>query len=869
MFPVLFSRVRQRASAVPPPVAAYISAGYAEPWPTNTYNSAGKVAIVDTNYSIPAGAYYVDTGSIGGTASDAYTTTQARSADTPWLTISHAISAVSTGAVIVVRQGSYFEQVTISGKIVTLQSYPHEQVWIDGRNPTAVASWSGTGPWTKASWGTGAANTTRWMATNGTDAAGEWISGNKRGTGGVFESFVDTSQTTTTRAAYPDQLIFVPTAGDPVRMRHVGAAADVTAGSSFFHVDYATGVCTAGRDPATGSYYSTRYKGLLFPNTASTIQGIGVRFAATHRDDFGMVKPSGNPFTLQDCTIAYAQAGDGLFLGSSADNCVIDHNSFVYNGSRGCGAASSDYPVIRNNVAAYNNWSWFKNFEAAGFKFGSRTTFATVTDNLSEWNESKGFWFDIGGYYPTVSRNVSRYNEARHATGSGGPAGGFWIEESGFGLLAFNVSHDNEQHGYYITESNDCTAAYNLAYNNGESELMARESNQSDTPTGTETGRGITYITANTTWHSNVAMRPASSKAISTQPLLGAYDGRSPATYGVTALLAAASRNTYWRGATAVNTRLFRRRAVGSSSDTYDTTLAAYSAATGLDTDATEADNNTTPNYYADITNLDYRSVAGSRIAGRGKVLTSAFASLLGGGAVAGQTVDAGPAQWGRVASALTYAARDHFGRTVASDWGTADLGGAWTKSVPTASDCSVNGFSGQFTINTINSGYSARLDSVSVRDGQFLVRMQVDALASGADTLAYITARRSVANYEYRLRLRFSTAGNLHLAPRKIEGGSELTTLGSETAALRTYTAKTWYWVRLELSGTTSVTFKGRMWPEGTIEPAAWDVNITDASPHANVQVAGAPGLRAQVATSGAAGQIVRVDDYKVHSIP
>ena len=111
--------------------------------PTGTYSANGTVGIVDTNYPIPAGAYFVAT-----TGSDSNSGSQT----SPWKTIGHAVAASSSGSTIVIYGGTYREgAISISGKKLTLQPYPNEQVWLNGS--LVVSNWVASGSvWASSGW---------------------------------------------------------------------------------------------------------------------------------------------------------------------------------------------------------------------------------------------------------------------------------------------------------------------------------------------------------------------------------------------------------------------------------------------------------------------------------------------------------------------------------------------------------------------------------------------------------------------------------------------------------------------------------------------------------------------------------------------
>lgn len=101
---------------------------------------AGSLAVGTTAYGIP------DTGQVlyvAPSGSDSAAGTLAA----PKATLGGALTAASTGAVIVMRAGTYHESLSVT-KAVTIQAYPGEAVWLDGSS--VYATWTGSGPWTSA-----------------------------------------------------------------------------------------------------------------------------------------------------------------------------------------------------------------------------------------------------------------------------------------------------------------------------------------------------------------------------------------------------------------------------------------------------------------------------------------------------------------------------------------------------------------------------------------------------------------------------------------------------------------------------------------------------------------------------------------------
>ena len=103
----------------------------------------GSVPLGETRYEVPAEALFVRPhGSV----------TAAGTFDDPYGSIQQAVDAAPDGSTLVVRGGTYHESVLLPiDKVVHLQSYPGERVWLDGSRK--VTGWRRSGavwqvPWT-------------------------------------------------------------------------------------------------------------------------------------------------------------------------------------------------------------------------------------------------------------------------------------------------------------------------------------------------------------------------------------------------------------------------------------------------------------------------------------------------------------------------------------------------------------------------------------------------------------------------------------------------------------------------------------------------------------------------------------------------
>jgi hypothetical protein len=177
-------------------------------------------------------------------------------------------------------------------------------------------------------------------------------------------------------------------------------------------------------------------------------------------------------------------------------------------------------------------------------------------------------------------------------------------------------------------------------------------------------------------------------------------------------------------------------------------------------------------------------------------------------------------------AASTTPIVSDTFTRTVTPGWGTANIGGAYTRNQGTDSEWAVDGAVGTLTPSATGFEREQFLNSVSAADIDLLVKVHLDAQPAGGSLSVAVRARRTAAgaNY-YALRAIFTTAGTIDLRLERIT-----TTIAVQTTAITAanMTAGAWVWIRFRLVGSS---LRARAWKDGTAEPSTWTHDITDAT--------------------------------------
>lgn len=200
--------------------------------------------------------------------------------------------------------------------------------------------------------------------------------------------------------------------------------------------------------------------------------------------------------------------------------------------------------------------------------------------------------------------------------------------------------------------------------------------------------------------------------------------------------------------------------------------------------------------------------------------------------------------------------ATDTFTRTLTSGWGSADTGGAWTRS-GSATPYSVTNGTGGIRMASPGSGPATMLSSVSSNDTEVRVEVSTDKAATGGGI--YLTVDpRLVASNRYYADLRVQSSGAVSVTLGRATGAE--TGLQTRTVTGLTYQAGMVLQVRVQAFGTSPTTLRAKVWRAGTAEPAAWTASVTDST--AALQAAGGIGLRSYLSSSATNAPVVAAFD-------
>jgi PKD repeat protein len=190
--------------------------------------------------------------------------------------------------------------------------------------------------------------------------------------------------------------------------------------------------------------------------------------------------------------------------------------------------------------------------------------------------------------------------------------------------------------------------------------------------------------------------------------------------------------------------------------------------------------------------------------------------------------------------------AQDAFGRTVSSSWGSADVGGVWTRNGP-AGDFSVSGGVGRIVLPTSGLIRAATLGSVAVAAVDLSADLSLDKAPTGGGTIVSLVARK-IGSSEYRLRA-YLRPTSKSLQVMRVLNGAE-TTIATVNLPGGGVTPGQVLHLRLLATGSGSTALSGKAWFDGAAEPSAWQVQAVDST--AALQQPGGVGVHVYVSSSG-----------------
>ncbi|RPE78765.1 MULTISPECIES: PKD domain-containing protein [unclassified Frondihabitans] len=196
--------------------------------------------------------------------------------------------------------------------------------------------------------------------------------------------------------------------------------------------------------------------------------------------------------------------------------------------------------------------------------------------------------------------------------------------------------------------------------------------------------------------------------------------------------------------------------------------------------------------------------------------------------------------------------ALDAFGRTVNNGFGTADVGGAWSR-IGSASALSVSGGAGKVSLSGPGAQAGAELASVKQTATDYRLQFSLDKAATGGGTYISAIGRKISTNNEYRAAVRLLSNGTATVGLSAFPNSATAIALTKDTLVPVTVSAGSSLSMRVQVTGTSPTLVRAKVWATGTAEPTAWTVSATDSS--ATLQTAGDVGVLAYESGSATNG--------------
>lgn len=220
-------------------------------------------------------------------------------------------------------------------------------------------------------------------------------------------------------------------------------------------------------------------------------------------------------------------------------------------------------------------------------------------------------------------------------------------------------------------------------------------------------------------------------------------------------------------------------------------------------------------------------------------------------------STDAGDAQASDVDVAdagIPFLALDTFSRTVASGLGAAEIGGAWNTSGQSVT-FSVSDGAARLRLLAASSSPVMTLAGVLTDDADLHLVFGTEVIG-GAPLYVAVLTRRSSGGPAYAARLAIRADGSidpqLAIDSRVLATG---TSLPMPTVSRAVH-------VRAQARGTSPTTLRMKVWERDAVEPAAWQVELLDATPE--LQAPGSVGVTMFLSSSATnAPYTVTLDDF------
>jgi hypothetical protein len=221
-----------------------------------------------------------------------------------------------------------------------------------------------------------------------------------------------------------------------------------------------------------------------------------------------------------------------------------------------------------------------------------------------------------------------------------------------------------------------------------------------------------------------------------------------------------------------------------------------------------------------------------------------------------------GDARVGDASGADAFAAvllgSDDFGRTLASGWGTADLGGTWSVYNPNNAALSVGSGHGKVAFSTTLADADFHLVTATALDGETRAIVSFDRVPTTGSYSGIVSIRWVTNGNDYRFHVDVLVGGSVQPF-LEVGNASGYTNIATGTSTI-TVTANAGVELSVTATGASPTTLCGKVWLAGSAEPSACTASVQDSTP--NLQLPGLSFLITQV--NGTAAPTVSFSTFR-----
>ncbi|MGI8747549.1 MAG: NPCBM/NEW2 domain-containing protein [Deinococcus sp.] len=420
--------------------------------------ASASVRVPDTNYPVPGDALVVSPSGSDGAAG---------SVAAPLRTLSRALALARErpGVTIVMRGGNYRESPGTFSSRVTIQPYPHEQVWMKGS--TVVSGWRPDGKtWVRDNWSSSLCQT----------------------------CFPRLSVNASAPLAGSPDMVFV----DGQQLRQVGTRRAVRADS--FYLDPGAKQLVIGTNPGNRVLEAAVSPQALVPianASGSVIRGIG--FA-----QYGSYASPGSNMAMVSLNTPGIILENDVFLNSASRGLAINESSgtsvrrtlFLNNGLLGLSVWRSNGLRLEDSVFLNNNRENFvrgsDTAEASGAKIVSSRD-VTVRGSIFRNNRGSGLWFDIACQHLLVRNNTLQDNASN----------GVSLELCNDAVVFSNLIVNNGGAGLSVSNTN-AVQIYNNTFVNNGTNLSVTDDNRVSSDFS-QIRQGMSWVTGDVHFVNNIS----------------------------------------------------------------------------------------------------------------------------------------------------------------------------------------------------------------------------------------------------------------------------------------------------------------------------------------------------------------------------